>query len=247
MSGSWTGWPGASPCTSQPFPVPVCCTHFNLMVCVHLCTKTIILLHLSLFLFVWEHTSTFQLPFSAPLFYAHIFSFLLLLELKEPSWDSRVTNPQLIPVYNIMTNIFKTPGKKKPTSSHIFQVRQFYFSQVPGFIFHVFSSCFIICPFQFGWVWHLLLSKDKSHGEYIYSIWQKVLKVTQVYDAECGARNQSTNLLNEPQSFINIFKHKMKFHLQVVSCEINDNCICFARINTSPYWTCLPFHLCCME
>lgn len=56
-----------------------------------------------------------------------------------------------------------------------------------------------------------------------------------VYDTECSAGNQSTNLLKEPESFINIFKHKMKFHLQVISCEINDNCICFARINTSSY------------
>lgn len=148
MSGSWTGWPGASPCTSQPFPVPVCCTHFNLMVCVHLCTKTIILLHLSLFLFVWEHTSTFQLPFSAPLFYAHIFSFLLLLELKEPSWDSRVTNPQLIPVYNIMTNIFKTPGKK--TQHHLTYSKSDNFTspryQVSFFMSLVLASSF--APFS---------------------------------------------------------------------------------------------------
>lgn len=110
--------PGASLSTSQALPLPVCCSHFNPTAHGKNCTKTMILLWLSLFLFIWEQTSTYQLHFPAPPFYAHIFSLLLLLELKKTSCNSTVTNPPMIPVYIIMTNIFKTLGKKQHNLTH---------------------------------------------------------------------------------------------------------------------------------
>jgi len=40
---------------------------------------------------------------------------------------------------------------------------------------------------------------------------KSVFKIAQVYDTECAARNQSTNLLKESERFVYIFEHKIKF------------------------------------
>lgn len=139
--------PGASLCTPQALPLPVCCTHFNLTARVSHCNKATILLRLSLFLFAWEHLCL-PTPLSCtPILRTHLF--LPITRSKRKNLLGLYTNtphPPKIPVYNIMTNIFKTPGKKH-VFTHSKLNKQFYFSQVLGFIFHFLSSCLIICPF----------------------------------------------------------------------------------------------------
>lgn len=212
LSGTWPRLPEVSLSTSQTLSMPMCCVLFNPIAHANHCNKTITMLHLSLFLFVRICVCLCQSTpfFCTPILYTHLF----LPTQIQKTWDSTVTKTPMISSYN-MTNILKTLGKNQIVLIHSKLKNHFRFSHLLGFVSQCFSSCLIICSFGFVRVWCLLWTSVKTTPmENIFyrqeAMWN-ALKITRVCDTECGARNQSMNLLKESKRLVYIFEHKMKF------------------------------------
>lgn len=98
------------------FIYPMCCVHFNPIARVNHCNKTIIILHLSLFLFVQLYMCTYlsTLLSHTSTLYIHLF----LPTQTQKTCDSTVTKPPVISSYNTMTNILKTLGNNQVVLTH---------------------------------------------------------------------------------------------------------------------------------